>query len=371
MLVRTALQPLRGLRQTVCSAGVLSTCWFGVAQGETMSKSLASLQPAKAAAEFNVVVLLPSDNPLLRRAAQAVRDGIRASAALSAANGAPSSAPRAKTNWIDCAYGTDAVVAAYQRCVTEATDWVIGPLGRSEVTALSNATLALVKPTLLLSPLGATPKAPFAVLSPDLESEVEAIVRQAGDDACRKPLLIESAGSIASRVSVAISAAWRAQSAIVLASYEMTARDRWQRAAEGWRKSGIDCVLFAGSGATLLELRPFLRDITIYATSASFEVALDRTSDWTGVRMADAPLVIDGDSETFAPLKTPDSLSPTLVRLFALGVDAAQLVLLSKDGELPAQHDGALGGLKLQDSQYRRTPIIAEFRGYTPIRLSR
>ncbi|TAG00555.1 MAG: hypothetical protein EAZ43_13450 [Betaproteobacteria bacterium] len=314
---------------------------------------------------LNVVVLLPTESPLLRRAAMAVRDGIRATAALSV------NATRGKVNWIECGYNQDEVVTAYQRCVTDQTDWVIGPLGRNEVSALTRANPPIVKSTLLLSPLGALPKPPFTVLAPDLESEAEAIVRQAGDDACRKPILVESAGAISSRVSVTISTAWRAQSVTPLASFEMGARDRWQRASDGWRKSGVDCVLFAGGSAALLELRPYLLDITVYATSASYEVELERTSDWTGVRIADASLVIDGDSESFAPLKVPESLSPTLIRLFSLGVDAAQLVISAREGELPQQLTGAIGGLKLQDGQYRRAPMIGEFRGRTPVRLGR
>jgi uncharacterized protein len=317
-------------------------------------------------------MVLPLEHAMFRRAAVSVRDGVRL--VFSKQTGA--------VNLFECGYAQDGVVAAYKRCVNDSTDWVIGPLGRSEVTALSSAKLELRKPTLMLSPLGSMPIAPFAVLSPDLEAEAEAIARQAVDDACRKPMLIEAGGAIASRVSVAIMTYWRAFVNTPLAQYEMNVRDRWQRATESWRRDGVDCVLFAGGGMALAELRPYLRGISVYITSASYETELERTVDWTGVRIADAPWILDHEREEFmalAPLSAQpnvsasgvDNTSPTLARLFALGVDAARLVTLAGRFELPDRFDGAIGQLQLRDGQYQRTPMIGEFRSRIPTRLGR
>jgi uncharacterized protein len=310
---------------------------------------------------LNVVMLLPLDHPLLKRAAMAVRDGIRASVI-------PTTNP---VTLSECAYGQDGVVAAYQRCVTATTDWVIGPLGRNDVAALATAKLELGAPTLLLSPLGSAPIAPFAALAPELESEAEAIARQAGDDACRKPVLVDAGGPIAARISVAISALWKTTNAIPMISYEVNSRDRWQRVTEQWRRDGVDCVLFAGNGASLVELRPYLRGMSTYITSASFEVALERTVDWTGVRIADSPWLLDATNEDLAGIARPENMSPTLARLFALGIDALRLTLAAGRAELPQRFDGAIGALQLKDGQYHRTPMIGEFRGRDPARLGR
>jgi uncharacterized protein len=310
---------------------------------------------------LNVVMLLPLDHPLLKRAAMAVRDGIRASVI-------PTTNP---VTLSECAYGQDGVVAAYQRCVTATTDWVIGPLGRNDVAALATAKLELRAPTLLLSPLGSAPIAPFAALAPELESEAEAIARQAGDDACRKPVLVDAGGPIAARISVAISALWKTTNAIPMISYEVNSRDRWQRVTEQWRRDGVDCVLFAGNGASLVELRPYLRGMSTYITSASFEVALERTVDWTGVRIADSPWLLDATNEDLAGIARPENMSPTLARLFALGIDALRLTLAAGRAELPQRFDGAIGALQLKDGQYHRTPMIGEFRGRDPARLGR
>jgi uncharacterized protein len=310
---------------------------------------------------LNVVMLLPLDHPLLKRAAMAVRDGIRASVI-------PTTNP---VTLSECAYGQDGVVAVYQRCVTATTDWVIGPLGRNDVAALATAKLELRAPTLLLSPLGSAPIAPFAALAPELESEAEAIARQAGDDACRKPVLVDAGGPIAARISVAISALWKTTNAIPMISYEVNSRDRWQRVTEQWRRDGVDCVLFAGNGASLVELRPYLRGMSTYITSASFEVALERTVDWTGVRIADSPWLLDATNEDLAGIARPENMSPTLARLFALGIDALRLTLAAGRAELPQRFDGAIGALQLKDGQYHRTPMIGEFRGRDPARLGR
>lgn len=267
-----------------------------------------------------------------------------------------------------CGYGSEGVVAAYSRCVDDKIDWVIGPLGRSDVATLALAKISLLRPTLLLSPLGTVPPQPMAVLAPELEVEGEAIAQQALEDACRFPLLVEASGAMASRVSIAILSYWRDRRvATPLTQKSLGARDSWQRNAERWRRDNVDCVLFAGGGSALAELRPYLRGMTIYVTSASFESALERTADWTGVRIGDAPWVIDADRAEFAPYLPYAPVdasvqSPTLARLYALGVDAARLTIAAGRDALPASFDGAIGQLTLKDAQYRRQPMIGEFR---------
>ena len=308
--------------------------------------------PDSRAQPLRVVVLLPLDNAQLRRAASVVRDGI----------GAVFATRKAEINVVECAYGVDGVVQAYLRCVAPDTDWVIGPLGRADVTALALAKLQSPKPTLMLSPLGTVPPQPLAVLSPDLESEAEAIAQQAADDACRKPVLAEAAGSMSSRLSVAITTYWRERSVTPLPTISLPNREGWRRAAERWRNENVDCVLFTGGGAVLTELRPYLRSMAVYVTSASFETALDRTVDWTGIRIADSPWLVDAERAEFLQYTPSAALSPTLSRLYALGLDAARLVIAAGRDPLPVSFEGAIGQLTLKDAQYRRQPVIGEFR---------
>ena len=308
--------------------------------------------PDSRAQPLRVVVLLPLDNGQLRRAASVVRDGI----------GAVFATRKAEINVVECAYGVDGVVQAYLRCVASDTDWVIGPLGRADVTALALAKLQSPKPTLMLSPLGTVPPQPMAVLAPDLESEAEAIAQQAADDACRKPVLAEAAGAVSSRVSVAIATYWRERSVTPLPTISLPNREGWRRAAERWRNENVDCVLFTGGGAVLTELRPYLRSMAVYVTSASFETALDRTVDWTGIRIADSPWLVDAERAEFLQYTPSAALSPTLSRLYALGLDAARLVIAAGRDPLPVSFEGAIGQLTLKDAQYRRQPVIGEFR---------
>ncbi|MEO7255091.1 MAG: penicillin-binding protein activator [Casimicrobium sp.] len=308
---------------------------------------------------LRVVVLLPLENPQLRRAASIVRDGMAAVFATR----------KSEIRVVDCAYGVAGVVQAYVRCVTPDTDWVVGPLGRTDVTALALAKLEMPKPTLMLSPLGSVPPEPMTVLSPDLESEAEAVAQQASDDACRKPLLIEAADAMSSRVSVAITAYWRERSVTPLPAISLPSRNGWRRAADQWRNDNVDCVLFAGGGAVLTELRPYLRSMAVYVTSASFETSLDRTVDWTGIRIADAPWIVDAERAEFAQYLPAAALAPTLARLYALGVDASRLVIAAGRDSLPVSFDGAIGQLTLKDGQYRRQPVIGEFRERTLVKV--
>ncbi|TAG81350.1 MAG: hypothetical protein EAZ24_04420 [Burkholderiales bacterium] len=329
-----------------------------------------------------VIVLLPSEQPLLRRAAQTVRDGVRAVAA-KAGN---------TIELRDCPYGAEGAHAAYRRCVTPEAQVaaVIGPLGRSEVTNLLAQPLEHTRPTLMLSPSGVTPPESFYVLAPDLESEADRVAKQALEDACTKPMIVDAGGALASRISTAFSAHFRSSGAATLPRQsELAPRARWVSVTEQWRREGIDCVLFAGNGTQLSEFRPFLRNIVVYATSASFEAELESTVDWTGVRIADAPFVLEPSRSDYAQFATTEPLTPTLARLYALGIDAARLVfdavLMDRmrivDGArapmptddparstlgLANSFDGAIGRLNLQERQFVRTPAIGEFRGRTP-----
>lgn len=305
-------------------------------------------------------VLLPMDDPLLGRAAQAVRQGIQQ--ALRVADGA--------VEWVDCAYGGRlGVAAAYDKCAESDVRWIIGPLGRSDVATLLAASPERPRPTLLLSPLGAPPPKPFLTLSPDLESEAETIAQRAIADGCRGTLLLEASGPIATRVAVAVAAWWREASAQPLRSVAVPPRAQWQRSASEWRAEGVDCVIFAGGARTLSELRPFLRGMAVYVTTASYEVELERVVDWTGVRIADAPFVVDSESREWERYTPADVASPTLLRLHALGVDAARLALAAGGADAPERLEGAIGRLELRDRQYRRTPAVGEFRERRLVRL--
>ncbi len=345
----------------------------GAANAQSSERGVTSESPARTVAQtgaatdapgarLRVVLLLPLDNALLKRAAVTVRDGANVVFAT-------------RKNEVivsECAYGgagAESVVAAYERCVDARTDWVIGPLGRADVTALALAKLAVARPTLMLSSLGTVPPNSMAVLAPDLESEGEAIAQQAMSDACRAPMLVEGSGSLSGRVAVAVASYWRDQNAIKLRQASLGDRGSWRKATEGWRRDSVDCVIFAGAGAVLSELRPYLRGMSVYMTSASYEVAPDRTTDWTGLRIADAPWLVDSEREDFVPYAPAEKLSPTLGRLYALGVDAARLVSAAARDSLPRAFDGAIGQLTLKDGQYRRQPMVGEFRDRAPVKL--
>ena len=318
----------------------------------TRTVAQAASESPNTVSTMRIVLLLPLESPLLRRAAVSVRDG---AAAVFATR-------KDDVSVRECSYSADGVVAAYSRCVDDKVDWVVGPLGRTDVTTLALAKVPSLRPTLMLSPLGTVPPQPMAVLAPDLESEGEAIAQQAVEDACRRPVLVESSSALAGRVSVSIMSYWRGRIATPLAQAALGTRDSWRRLTDGWRRDNVDCILFAGSANALSELRPFLRNMAVYVTSASYESALERTADWTGVRIADAPWLVDADRAEFAAYIPPEAPSPTLARLYALGVDAARLVIAAGRDTLPSTFDGAIGQLTLKDAQYRRHPMIGEFR---------
>ena len=310
---------------------------------------------------LRIGLLLPMGDPLLARAARAVREGVRSGVR----------ARSERIELVECIYGGEArVEGAYQLCVEQNVAWVIGPLGRNDVAALVAARPRQARPTLLLSPLATIPPAGFVTLAPDLESEAEAIARRVQQDGCRSPLLLEAGGAIAARVAATVNVWWQGSSALPLRSSSVPARRDLQRVVEQWRLQGVDCLIFAGSHQVLSELRPYLRGMAIYVTTATYDAELDRIVDWTGIRIADAPLVIDtrsGEWDAFVP---PAGTAPPVMRLHALGVDAARLVLAADGMVLPQSFQGAIGHLDLRDRQYRRTPALGEFRERTLVPLA-
>jgi Putative lipoprotein len=320
----------------------------------------------QAAVARKIALLLPSDDPQLRRAAAAVREGVH-------------TVLRGQAGRIElkeCAYrGPDQVATVYAQCVDDTIDWVIGPLGRADVsalvTALASASGKSRKPTLLLAALPFLPPHRFFTLAPDLESEAEAIARRVVEDACRAPLLLEASGASAARVSVAVTSWWREHSALELRALALPPRVTWARSSESWREQAHDCLIFAGPGSTLAELRPYLRGMRIYLTSATYEHELDRLLDWTGVRIADAAMLIEPEEWSLLAPAGLAASSPTLVRLHALGVDAAMLALAAQADTPPGEFNGALGRLKLKHGQYQRLPPIGEFRERRLVRAGR
>ncbi len=345
----------------LCSVSILAAFAVLGAQAQTTTGP-----SSQSAAARKIALLLPSEDPQLRCAVAVVREGVQAVMRGQAG----------RVELKECPYrGNDQVAAAYALCIDGTIDWVIGPLGRADVAALvtahASASASARKPTLLLAPLPFMPPHRYFTLAPDLESEAEAIAQRVTEDACRAQLLLEASGASATRVSAAVMLWWRERSALELRSLALPPRTAWARSGEAWREQAHDCLIFAGPASTLAELRPYLRGMRIYVTSASYEHELDRVLDWTGVRIADAAMLID--PEEWAPLAPsgPTAASPTLQRLYALGVDAAMLALAAEGDRPPSALLGAMGRLQLKDGQYRRQPPIGEFRERRLVRAGR
>ena len=189
------------------------------------------------------------------------------------------------------------------------------------------------------------------MLAPDLESEAEAITQQAGEDAAANRWWWKPPAR--SPTGLRWRCTRRGASAMPLPSSrpDWVVAESWRRAADGWRQGHVDCVLFAGGGAVLTELRPLFAQYRVYATSAAYETSLERTVDWTGVRIADAPWLIDAERAEFAgfapaPAQT-GTPTPPLFRRHWRGsmpsVDAARLALVAGREALPTAFDGAIG----------------------------
>jgi outer membrane PBP1 activator LpoA protein len=126
-----------------------------------------------------------------------------------------------------------------------------------------------------------------------------------------------------------------------------------------------DAVLIAADSSQAALVKPFVGQITAYASGLLFErpdAAIVRDLD--GLRIVEIPWLVTPYAPEFADYPHPDLGSAALDRLFALGLDAYRVS--QAFGAEPPRHfelEGATGRLTLQASrQFSREGSLAVYR---------
>ncbi|HXQ64654.1 MAG TPA: penicillin-binding protein activator, partial [Steroidobacteraceae bacterium] len=299
-----------------------------------------------------VALLLPLSGRL-SDAGEAVRDGFLAAYYLQDA------ATRPRLKIYDA--GEDAA-AAYQRAVADGASFVIGPLGKENVQAVTRAADGTV-PTLALNMLPESEPLPgrffqFALAPEDEARQVAArllaegrrvgvALVPAGEWGTRVLAAFETAltaggGSIVAARSFAVGTTDYSESIVAILGFEESQRRyRALSAAVGplqftpRRRDDLQFVFLAGQPVQGRLVRPQLKfhyagDLPVYSISDIYDPNPIANLDLEGVAFTDIPWMIADDPAIAEIRNTVQQLWPANARrrsrLFAMGFDAWRLV---------------------------------------------
>lgn len=315
-----------------------------------------------------LAVLLPLSGPLAAVSAP-VRDGL-----LTGYYGETRRRP--EIEFFDTAGTPGGAVAAYGRAATSGADFVLGPLGRDEVSALFGETRLSV-PVLALNRGTVVPPAGAAGFSLAPEDDGQGAAEYLLQRERRKALVIGGSDDSGIRAARAFRERFIERGGEVVASLSAGDVPGDLGAALGSAAAqGVDAVFLAVKGSTARALTP---QLALAGLGGKSRVATSQLATGTGKPEEDAAL--DGivyPTETWtargiASLPSADSVGANLptarggaARLFAFGYDAWQLTGYLEKLALGAnaQLRGATGTLSLDGfGNVQRTPAWATFSG--------
>lgn len=326
---------------------------------------------------LKLAVLLPLSGSLATAAAP-VRDGL-----LAGYYGERRTRP--EIQFYDTAGTSAGAIAAYGRAAAEGNDFVVGPLGRDEVSALFNQG-ELSVPMLALNRGNVAPPTGHASFSLAPEDEAISAAEYLLSRNARRVLVLSGGEAGMSRAVAAFRERFGERGGVVVDA--MAVNDK----AEGLlpalqaavaKEGGIDAVFLAVKGSQARAAAPLLSAVSL---NAKPRVATSQLISGTGKAEQDRELdgIIfpsDAWSARGAPGLPAASMTgqtlPTArgpaARLFAFGYDAwliaAYLERLATGSD--AQVQGATGNLRIDGfGNIMRTPAWSTFSGGVPMPLS-
>jgi uncharacterized protein len=311
--------------------------------------------PLPAPAGSPMALVLPLESPLYGRAAEAVKAGFAAAAALAA------------TRYNVVAHGDGGVVAAFARAKEAGAGVIVGPLVRDDLRDIPTAGGDLPW-TIALNQLDESSALPPRIytLALAVESEGVQLARRAQADGARTAVIVGSESPLQKRFAGAFTGQWILLGGAPPVTFRLNrAADMLALLQREVAKAAPDVVLLAVDAADAALVKPYVGQAIAYTSSQ----VNDRQSpeflrDLDGVRFVELPWLADPSSPAFARIARPDTGSATLDRLYALGIDAFHVAQIFVDGA-PAtlEFDGATGHLVLDRSgQFLREATLLQFR---------
>ncbi|MCO5107925.1 MAG: penicillin-binding protein activator [Burkholderiaceae bacterium] len=324
---------------------------------------------------IGVALLVPPDNGIYRRAAQALIAGVRAAHARDGR--------KVTLEIIEIDEDLAMLRALYDELKQRGFSLVIGPLTRSAVTLVASGgpppvfTLALNQPD-----AGSVP-ANMVTFGLSIESEARQAASISWDEASvatasRRPraAIVQDASPLGRRAASAFAERWRDLGGDVYEPVTIeTVTTGRVRTAVARLKADVFFVAAAPAVARALRIALGGR-ATIYGTSmlntgavqggeGSAAAALIRSPDLDGVRLVDMPWQVEPDSVAVMAYPKPVDMHMELQKLYALGIDAFRLALQLLQGGTDVDLDGVTGRLRLTlraGASVDRAGVLAEYR---------
>jgi len=322
----------------------------------------------------SIALILPSQQTVFARAAEAVRLGFFA--AHEAARGM--AAIQVMELDDDAAQLQAAIGGAHERGVKI----VVGPLLRSEVNAVFDGNYAVVPLVALNYPdRGAGAPPTMIALGLSAEAEAQYVVRVALSEFVglrRSPsvaprfVVVAGPGPLERRVAQAYVSALRAGGEVpTVVDVAAEGGDRLAKLLDPSRHEAVFLALDAGAAALLRARIP--RPIPIFGTSllnpgagAAAPEATALAHDLDGIRFVDMPWLVGADATAGAGGTRPATPLPAeLARLYALGADAYLVAQRWSAGETRFTIEGMTGRLTVDRGagpRVERTPAAAIYR---------
>jgi len=328
----------------------------------TLGVSGAAAQPRLTRIAFyppRVVVLLPLESEVFGRAAETVKAGFLAAAQSAGEADVVAFLP----------YSEGRLEYALEAARFADPEWIVGPLTRNDVNALTRWREWL-PPVLALNQVDDPRSLPAQVLTFGMAVEREA--RQAATEmrieGAHAAAIVEGNGPLQSRLAAAFEQEWARLGGTTVgrlafgegAAIGKHLRDEIQRLQ-------ADAVFLALDAPEAQGLRPALGEMRLFATSLVYEGQEPRLlRDLEGVRFYGMPWVVQPGAALVAAYPRPALGSASLDRLYAFGIDAYWLsnaLRRSRDPSLVVI-DGVTGRIAMAEpQQFARSGVLTEIRG--------
>lgn len=323
--------------------------------------------PAVTGFQGKIALLLPLESPDYAAAARSVRAGVMAAFRAEAGKG---DIPAYDTG------GPEGVFQAYQRAVADGAQFVIGPLTRDEVTALSAQTLTV--PVLALNQPEGNVKAREHLMLFGLPAEAEAreVAQLARDHGMQSALIVASNDPLGQRMAKAFAEEWRGLDGSITAQLTIPAVNQLADFKAEAAAHPADMIFLAAGADQARLARPYLDLATpTYGTSHIYD-GMPRSVqnvDLVAVHFVDLPWLVDPENPVLALFRSEEQApSAELRRMFAMGVDAYRLIPLLAANPVSGKKllEGATGSLSLGEggtlmrelpvAQFRREGVVLE-----------
>lgn len=302
-----------------------------------------------------IALLLPLKSATFGRAADAVKEGFFAASQVAGAE------PSLPIEVYDSEEGSKNLLPIYDRILADNARIVVGPMTRSEVTAIARSGMVTTTTLALNLPEGESLSLPPLFYSLNLSQETEArqLAQIAYTRGLRRAAIVTATAALPKRIQAAFADEWLKLGATTTLEYAFnTDPKKLTEFRSALKAQQVDVVFIATDATIARKIRPYIRSsLPTYATSQVFRSKNDAAlnMDLKGLQFADMPWLITPDHAAVMVYPQPKkSLTAELQRFYALGIDAYRLaqLLIRRDAGSLEPIDGVSGRITLTSGHW-------------------